>query len=94
MLLLGLLLLFFAGTTVARVRSCDESADIVFLCSNGYYDKSFSGTGDQPAVLNEKIVVYTIPEFNPIDKTVTIFMRLMTYWNDTRISLKTNDPNK
>ena len=89
-----LLVLLFAEMTNAQIKLCNESDVIgsgVILCSNEDYDKGLVGSRGHAAMLEEKITMYDIPEFNPEDKTVTIFMMLMVYWNDTRVTLKTSD---
>ena len=86
------ILLVFAGTSNAQInKNChDESIGLHFCASEDY----FKGVDhDKTLDLKEKLLIIDIPEFRPDDKTITIFMRLETNWNDPRIKTKSSDPN-
>ena len=85
------LLLILAGVTNAEISDCnDENIDgLTTICLLGTYDKNSGYT--KPLLVEELIDVFGIPEFNPKDKTITIMMRLMTMWNDTRLQVTSSD---
>ena len=90
---LWLLLLLFAGASNAKIhKNCDDvSINGPHFCSSQDY---FKGVGDtSPQLVEGKITIFDIPEFRPDDRTITIFMKLSAYWNDTRIKTKSSDPD-
>ena len=88
-----MLLVLSSGVSNAQIHLCNESnVHGLRLCSHEHYDKSLGQT--VPALVKEKVVMYDIPEFNQNEKTVTIFMMLKIYWNDTRVMLKSSDASQ
>ena len=84
-----LALLVITGMANAQISSCkDENIDQLRICSHGEYDKAVGHP--VPIYLKEKIWIYDIAEFNQNDKTITVFMGLKLFWNDTRLMLKSN----
>ena len=75
----------------AQITSCEEeNIDGVEICSLGEYTKKDKEIvdccyGKKPILVEEKIKVYDITEFNDDDKTITLFISLTTYWNDSRL---------
>ena len=69
--------------------SCNKKFNKLTLCSNEKYVKSYPSK-DWPLKLTQHLSIYEVVQFNDIDKTVTIFLELMTQWNDTRLFLKTD----
>ena len=83
------LLLLFTRVSNAQISLCNDESIAVGLriCSYQAYNK---GVGDtKPQLVDGKIIMLDIPEFNADDKTITIFMTLVAHWNDTRIILVT-----
>ena len=88
-----LLVLLLAGLTKAQISMCkDETIRGLRICTNETYDKGKGET--QPLFVKEKVLVHDIPEFNQNDKTISIYMTLYVYWNDTRVMLKSSDPSQ
>ena len=90
---LRLLLLLFPGASNAQInKNCnDESISGLHFCSSEDY---YKGVGDtSPLLVGGKITIFDIPEFRPDDKTITIFMKLSAFWNDTRIKTESSDPD-
>ena len=50
------------------------------------------GAKAPPAPL--EITPLDIKEFDPDEKTVTLFVNLFSYWNDSRVMLKSSDLNQ
>ena len=75
----------------AQISVCEEANDAtqIQLCTSNDYDKGFGHT--QPVYIKERILLYDIPEFHHHEKIITIFLRLFTNWNDSRVMLKSND---
>ena len=76
------------------IEKCDDSNDTFGMCmvvDREDYKQDFPAK-PYPLVVKEKVSIYDIPEFNADDKTITIFMKLVVYWNDTRIT--SDDPTE
>ena len=56
------------------------------------YDKTFPS--DPPMYLNQTIRLYDVVDFNDEEQTVTIFLQLFTWWDDTRLTLTSSDKNE
>ena len=94
MLRLILLLIISAWKTTAQLNLCvNEDITGVGLCTlTENYDKSYPSI--RPMDLEQIVTIFDIVEFDQDERTVTLFLQLMTYWNDTRITLKSSDPSK
>ena len=42
--------------------------------------------------ISSKLAIDSIPEFNENEDTITINAMLKLFWNDTRITIKSDDP--
>ena len=87
-------MLLFAGASNAQInKNCNDESIIsgLHFCSSEDY---FKGVGDtSPLLVEGKVTIFDIPEFRPDDKTITIFMKLSAFWNDTRIKTQSGDPD-
>ena len=84
------LFLLFTRASNAQISHCnDESIVGLRICSHQAYDKGIGHTF--PQLVDSKIIMHDIPEFNADDKTITIFMTLVAHWNDTRIKVESSD---
>ena len=45
-----------------------------------------------PMKISSVLVIDSIPEFNENEGTITINVMLKLFWNDTRITIKSDDP--
>ena len=80
----------------AQLSFCDEenkTAGIRLCHIPDNYDKSFP-PNPQPMHLELTMNVIDIVEFNQDARTVTLFLQVLTIWNDTRLTLKSNDPSE
>ena len=89
-----LLLMLFAWNVDAEITLCSEEIIGRRLCTHVEdYDTSLPPK-PHPFFLKEKVTIYDIPEFNQDDGTVTIFMKIAAFWNDTRVTLVSSDPSQ
>ena len=73
------------------VKPCQENHTGLRLCKlNETYDKTFPS--NPPMYLHQSITLYDVVDFNPEQETVTVFLQLFTWWNDTRLTLKSSYP--
>ena len=87
------LLLFVAGMAKANLNLC-KNEDTFGLCSlTDKYDKSYP-PDPRPIYLNQTITIFDIVDFNQDDRTVTLFLQLYIFWNDTRLTNKYSDPSE
>ena len=76
-----------------QIRFCDDETFVgLAICKPKDYNPK--APKPHPLILQETIIVNDIPEFNPDEKTITIFMKLIVYWNDSRIMIKSSDLSK
>ena len=75
------------------LKPCQENISGLRLCIiNSTYGKTFPS--DPPLYLHQAVTLYDVVDFNAEDQTVTVFLQLFTSWNDTRLTLKSSDPNE
>ena len=85
--------LLFVRLSYAQISFCDDATIIgLRICGSEDYNKGFGEA--RPLSIKEKIVLYDVKEFNPNEKSITLFMMLFTVWNDSRVMLKSGDPNQ
>ena len=88
-----LVFLLFVRMSYGQISFCDDDTVIgIRICRNEGYNKAFSET--LPTSVAIRIVLYDIKEFDPDEKTVTLFVNLLSYWNDSRVMLKSSDPKQ
>ena len=80
-----------------QIDSCDFKNTKLQTCegSNDYlkaYPSTFIGKNDKKRALEIKttLTFLNLARFNDQEKSVTVFVSLMTEWNDTRLSLITD----
>ena len=87
------LLLHFHEMVRAQLSFCENEAVGIRLCSLVHnYDKAYPLI--QPMNLQTTVTVYDIVEFDQDEGTFTLFLDLLTVWNDTRLTLKSDDPTE
>ena len=101
---MAFLWLIFAYQTIATVQSDLISCDQPFigrqLCKvNKTIENKiikvmpdFFDHFETPLKISSVLTIYSIPEFNENEGTITINAMLKLVWNDTRITLKSDDP--
>ena len=87
------LFMLFVRLSYAELSFCEDDTVIgLRICGNEDYNKGHGET--KPTFVKERIVLYDIKEFEPDDQTVTLFLMLYSYWNDSRVKLKSSDPEQ
>ena len=75
------------------VKPCNENHIGLRLCKiNATYEKTFPP--NPPMYLDQSVKLWDILDFNPEEQTVTVFLQLFTWWNDTRLTLTSSDSNE
>ena len=88
-----LLFMIFIRLSYAQISFCGDDTVIgLRMCANEDYNKAWGET--KPTMIKEKIILFDIKEFNADEKTVTLFLMLFSYWNDSRVMVKSSDPNQ
>ena len=91
-----LVLLFSIRSTTALVK-CNGTVSKLQLCFlNDKYDKGGPpGNGvPEPMKMISSVTVFKIAELDENKNTITLNALLSVWWNDTRVTLKTNDLNE
>ena len=91
-----LVLLFSIRSTTALVK-CNGTVSKLQLCFiNDKYDKGYTpGNGvPEPMKMLSSVTVFKIAELDENQNTLTLNLLLSVVWNDSRITLETNDPNE
>ena len=91
-----LFLLLEIRSTTALVK-CNGTVSKLQLCFIGEkYDKGAPpGNGvPEPMKMVSSVTVFKIAELDENQNTLTLNLLLSIIWNDTRITLETNDPNE
>ena len=79
---------------LSKPELCSENFEGIRLCSlDANYDKSYP-PDPRPISLKQTITLLDIFEFNADTQTVTLSLRLKTFWKDTRITLQSSNPNE
>ena len=90
-----ILILLVLHNTLAQLKSCDEDISELTLCyvdENGY---DLSGPSKPfPSKLTPSIEIHDVVEFNAEEKSLSLLLEIHLEWNDTRLFLKSGDPNK
>ena len=100
MVFFGLILVFQTlGVVHSDLINCNDPVIGNHLCkvnktmSNKviklFPDLFLSGT---PLSVSSKLTIDSIPEFNENEGTITVNALLFVFWNDTRISIISDDP--
>ena len=88
-LALLLMILTVVGTVFGQITTCkDILTTDDQMCFHDEYNQD--SIDPMPLFIQEKIKVFEITEFNQNDKTITLYISLISYWNDTRIMLKSS----
>ena len=75
------------------LKPCFEDQIGLRLCKiKASYDKTFPP--NPPMFLHQSITLYEIVDFDSEQQTVTVFLQLFTWWNDTRLTLTSSDPKE
>ena len=78
----------------SKLPLCSEKFEGIRLCSlDPNYDKSYP-PDPKPVTLKQSITILDIFEFNANTQTITLSLRLKSFWEDTRVILKSSDPNE
>lgn len=89
-----ILLLLRSSIALGTIEHCGKIIEKSSLChtdDNGY---DMSGPNKPyPSKLTPSIEIHDIVEFNPEEKSVTFLLEIFLQWNDTRLELKSVDPN-
>ena len=91
-----ILLFIFVKENQALVK-CNGTVSKLQLCSlTDKYDKGVpQGCNDcGPIVLYPSVTVFKISEIDEQHNTITMNVLISAVWNDTRVTLETNDPNE
>ena len=74
---------------------CNETVEALQICRFGEYDKGQPPwePGNPLRILNS-VTIFSMAEFDDSQNTVSLDILLAIVWNDTRITLKSNDLNK
>ena len=87
----------YGDQTQDQIDSCDFKNTKLQICedSNGSinaYPATFKGTRDglEPLEIKPSLNFLNLARFDEQQKSITIFVTLMTEWNDTRLSLITD----
>ena len=76
------------------MESCSSNVTKLQICKlNQDYAQSFPSK-PWPMIVNNSVRVLDIVEFNADANTMTIFVQLMAWWDDTELTLKSNDPDE
>ena len=89
--------LSFLGIAKAELRLCSDSSFQGFgICATGNgkdYDES-EPPQPWPYDLEKIVTMYDVATFRQDDRSITLFVKLLVKWNDTRITMKSSDPDK
>ena len=87
----------YGDQTQDQIDSCDFKNTKLQICegSNGSinaYPATFKGKRDglEPLKIKPSLNFLNLARFNEQQKSITVFVTLMTEWNDTRLSLFTD----
>ena len=83
-----LIFLFDCITVASSIGLCKHQ-DLGLCSLSDNYDKSYP-PDPRPMYLNQTITLFDIVEFDQDARTVTLFMQIYLFWNDTRITKKFN----
>ena len=95
-LIFVILLAFFVKTSKALVK-CNGTVTKLQLCSLAQkYDQGtpIQCKGCDPLKILTSVTVFKIAELDENKNTITLNALLSVWWNDTRITLETNDLNE
>ena len=80
---------------VTSLVFCNETVTKLQICQLGEHDKGQPPwKPGQPLRPLESMTIFSVAEFNEAQNTISLDILLSVWWNDTRISLKSNDPQK
>ena len=80
---------------VTSLVFCNETVAKLQICQLGEHDKGQPPwKPDQPLRPLESMTIFSVAEFNEAQNTISLDILLSVWWNDTRITLKSNDPQK
>ena len=94
--LLTIILFLKIKSTNALVK-CNGTVTELQLCSlaNKYQKGVPPGCkGCKPMSLSSSLTVFKIAELDENQNTITLNLLLSVVWNDTRVTLESNDPNE
>ena len=86
-------LLFSIRSTIALVK-CNGTVTKLQLCFlSDKYDKGKT-PGKWPMKMVSSVTTFKIAELDENQNTITLNLLISALWNDTRITLETDDPNE
>ena len=81
------MILTVVGTVFGQISTCkDILTTDDQMCFHDEYKPQLLDT--KPAFIQEKIKVFEITEFNQNDKTITLYISMTSFWNDTRVMVR------
>ena len=92
-----LLIVFFLLRGTKALVKCNETVSKLQLCSlTKKYNKGVPPrcVGCEPMKLETKVTVFKIAELDEEMNSITFNLLISAIWNDTRVTLETNDPNE
>ena len=98
MLLLSVILLqtalFRSGQ--AALPKCNEPVTKLRICSlvDNYEVGMPSLVSNQPVNVSNSVTLFSLAELNEDQSSISLTVLLAMVWNDTRLALKSNDPNE
>lgn len=84
-----IILTLFLAAVKAYLPSCQDANDSVICKLTEKYEKSLP-CEPYPLNLTQIITVHDVVNMNAKEQTITVFLQLMSIWNDTRITAKLN----
>ena len=78
----------------SKLFSCNDTVSRLSLCTLvSDYEQSLPPE-PFPMKLGQSVTLYSVADINEAQSTMTLRMHVSIWWNDTRIGLKSNDPNE
>lgn len=79
----------------SRLISCDDvTENKAQLCYEDPAVKKGTSPKPYPNFFFQELTIFDILDFDPKDQTITISVKLRTEWNDSRVTLKSGNPNE
>lgn len=90
-----LMFVVFQSVQANQLISCQNvSSKKVQLCYQSQdYEKS-QPSKPWPQSYYQELVIFDILDFDPKDQTMTASLKMRTEWNDTRLMLKSGNPDE
>ena len=86
---------YLAQASQALVQCNAGNVTKLQLCTlDQAYDKSIPDPTERPMKIISSVTVFSISDLNQFENTISLNLLLSVVWNDTRLTMESNDPKK